>query len=397
MGDQERSPRTALRFLWFRMADRARWHRTVLPEGPPSQARRSVSPRSKRTARAEAPALLGHPGPFGAFTPANTPPLAALTHPVPATVPTGSLGNHSASWNGTYPPMEPGGPAGNFGCAPASASTAREKPLSSASYPTGSGLPFPGPWPPGKGCRLQAHFHPFPAPASASTTGERPLSLASYPPGKVLHKHAVRVRRGATIIRPRPSPVTNGSTHRPKPAIRGQPKIRGTTVYRPSQTPHLPLSLERVTPGRAGRLTPEARARSGLASPPHRSAARRQPRRPTGTPHERTLRERGPAGGIAGEIREKGPARVQSRRRRPPYPIPSTSPPSDTAADTAPRKPPQKTPATRRTKRRGREPRKVGRTPRFQRRREEGDGATAPPAAARAQPRFAPQPDRPSP
>ncbi|KAK2814187.1 hypothetical protein Q5P01_000713 [Channa striata] len=41
-------------------------------------------------------------------------------------------------------------------------------------------------------------------------------------------------------------------------------------VYRPSQTPHLPLSPERVTPGGAGRLTPEARARSGLASPPHR-------------------------------------------------------------------------------------------------------------------------------
>ncbi|XP_071397309.1 serine/arginine repetitive matrix protein 1-like [Centroberyx affinis] len=68
---------------------------------------------------------------------------------------------------------------------------------------------------------------------------------------------------------------------------------------------------------------------------PASPAARRQPRRPTGTP-----RERGPAGAVAGEIREKGPARVQSRRRRPPYPIPSTGPPSDTAADTAPRKPP---------------------------------------------------------
>ena len=39
----------------------------------------------------------------------------------------------------------------------------------------------------------------------------------------------------------------------------------------------------------------------------------------------------------------------------------------------------------------------AGRTPSIRRRGEEGDGATAPPAAARAQPRFAPQPDRPSP
>ncbi|KAG5844643.1 hypothetical protein ANANG_G00164670 [Anguilla anguilla] len=33
--------------------------------------------------------------------------------------------------------------------------------------------------------------------------------------------------------------------------------IRFQQVYRPSQTPHLPLSPERVAPGRAGRLTPE--------------------------------------------------------------------------------------------------------------------------------------------
>ncbi|KAK2875934.1 hypothetical protein Q8A73_024011 [Channa argus] len=50
--------------------------------------------------------------------------------------------------------------------------------------------------------------------------------------------------------------------------------------------------------------------------------------------------ERVPAGAVAGEIREKGPARVQSRRRRPPYPIPSTGPPS-TRRRTPPRaKPP---------------------------------------------------------
>ncbi|KAK2873288.1 hypothetical protein Q8A73_024518 [Channa argus] len=221
---------------------------------------------------------------------------------------------------------------------------------------------------------------------------------------ETLTQNQVVCKRGATIIRPHPSPVTNGSAHRPRPAIRDQPKFRGATVYRPSQTPHLPLSPERVTPGRAGRLTPEARARSGLASPPHRvsektirvvvfhrrprpptystplmslhsarlessstgssfpadsakpvplavvslggsriplvrtsskSAARRQPRRPAGGPRERV-----PAGAVAGEIREKGPARVQSRRRRPPYPIPSTGPPS-TRRRTPPRaKPP---------------------------------------------------------
>ncbi|KAK2813550.1 hypothetical protein Q5P01_000768 [Channa striata] len=54
----------------------------------------------------------------------------------------------------------------------------------------------------------------------------------------------------------------------------------------------------------------------------HRSAAGAS-RRPAGGPRERV-----PAGAVAGEIREKGPARVQSRRRRPPYPIPPTGPPS---------------------------------------------------------------------
>ncbi|TKS66832.1 putative phospholipid-transporting ATPase IH [Collichthys lucidus] len=90
-----------------------------------------------------------------------------------------------------------------------------------------------------------------------------------------------------------------------------------------------------------------------------------------------------PAGAVAGEIREKGPARVQSRRRRPPYPVPSAGPPS----------------ARRRTP-----PREAPRGPRGPARRAArrafGGGerrATAPPAAARAQPRFAPQPDRPSP
>ncbi|KAM7364781.1 hypothetical protein PAMP_025111 [Pampus punctatissimus] len=100
----------------------------------------------------------------------------------------------------------------------------------------------------------------------------------------------------------------------------------------------------------------------------------------------------GPTGAVAGEIREKGPARVRvaaaDRRTRPPR-RPALRP----AADTAPRKPP----ARRRARRRGRGARETGRAPSFRRGREEGDGATAPPAAARAQPRFAPQPDRPSP
>ncbi|KAK9535957.1 hypothetical protein VZT92_005786 [Zoarces viviparus] len=54
-----------------------------------------------------------------------------------------------------------------------------------------------------------------------------------------------------------------------------------------------------------------------------KSAARRQPRRPARSP-----REWDPTGTVAEEIREKGPARVQSRRHRPPDPIPSTGPPS---------------------------------------------------------------------
>ncbi|KAK9514549.1 hypothetical protein VZT92_012472 [Zoarces viviparus] len=119
-----------------------------------------------------------------------------------------------------------------------------------------------------------------------------------------------------------------------------------------------------------------------------KSAARRQPRRPARSP-----RERDPTGTVAGEIREKGPARVQSRRHRPPNPIPSTGPPS-TRRQTPPPENLRNSDAVRHHRQR---PREAGRAPRFQRRREAGDGMTAPPAAARAQPRFAPQPDRPSP
>ncbi|KAK9519451.1 hypothetical protein VZT92_022180 [Zoarces viviparus] len=131
-----------------------------------------------------------------------------------------------------------------------------------------------------------------------------------------------------------------------------------------------------------------ASSRIPLVRTSSKSAARRQPRRPARSP-----RERDPTGTVAGEIREKGPARVQSRRHRPPNPIPSTGPPS-TRRQTPPPENLRNSDAVRHHRQR---PREAGRATRFQRRREAGDGMTAPPAAARAQPRFAPQPDRPSP
>ncbi|CAB1424977.1 unnamed protein product [Pleuronectes platessa] len=75
-----------------------------------------------------------------------------------------------------------------------------------------------------------------------------------------------------------------------------------------------------------------------------KSAARRQPRRTAGggPPSERRLP---PAGAVAEVIREKVPTRVQSRRRQPPYPVPSNGPPSAPATDTAPRSKRKKAPA----------------------------------------------------
>ncbi|CAB1421218.1 unnamed protein product [Pleuronectes platessa] len=53
-----------------------------------------------------------------------------------------------------------------------------------------------------------------------------------------------------------------------------------------------------------------------------------------------------PAGTVAEVIREKGPTRVHSRGRRPPYPVPSNrSAPSAPATDTAPRPKRRKAPA----------------------------------------------------
>ncbi|CAB1416532.1 unnamed protein product, partial [Pleuronectes platessa] len=73
-------------------------------------------------------------------------------------------------------------------------------------------------------------------------------------------------------------------------------------------------------------------------------AARRQPRRTAGRgpPRERRVP---PAVAVAEVIREKGPTRVQSRRRRPPYPVPSNGPPSAPVTDTAPRVPHAESPA----------------------------------------------------
>ncbi|CAB1442798.1 unnamed protein product [Pleuronectes platessa] len=51
------------------------------------------------------------------------------------------------------------------------------------------------------------------------------------------------------------------------------------------------------------------------------------------------------AGAVAEVIREKGPTRVQSRRRRPPYPVPSNGPHSAPAGDTTPRSKRKKAPA----------------------------------------------------
>ncbi|CAB1417079.1 unnamed protein product, partial [Pleuronectes platessa] len=74
-------------------------------------------------------------------------------------------------------------------------------------------------------------------------------------------------------------------------------------------------------------------------------AARRQPRRTAGRgpPRERRVP---PAGAVAEVIREKGPTRVQSRCRRPPYPVPSNGPPSAPATDTTPRSKRKKAPRT---------------------------------------------------
>ncbi|KAL3976453.1 hypothetical protein ACER0C_022339 [Sarotherodon galilaeus] len=112
------------------------------------------------------------------------------------------------------------------------------------------------------------------------------------------------------------------------PAIRDQPKIHSATVYRPSQTPHLPLSPERVTPGGCRALDTRSESPLGARLPASPAEATRR-----GAPAKGT-----PTGTAAEVIREKGPARVQSRRQPPPTASPRR-PAFHAAADTAPRKP----------------------------------------------------------
>ncbi|KAJ8353709.1 hypothetical protein SKAU_G00212790 [Synaphobranchus kaupii] len=84
------------------------------------------------------------------------------------------------------------------------------------------------------------------------------------------------------LVCPLPDPDTSGAPHRPPPkggrlsrANRRSAALGHRYVYRPSQTPHLPLSPERVAPGASRAL--DARSESplsGLASPPHRCQTR---------------------------------------------------------------------------------------------------------------------------
>ncbi|KAK9535953.1 hypothetical protein VZT92_005784 [Zoarces viviparus] len=208
---------------------------------------------------------------------------------------------------------------------------------------------------------------------------------------------------------PRPSRIHHSVAHRTPPSrnpvnVRShrqgpigplcgfEATIHHTTI--PTRTERKPapqrptLDRDSGCTHRAHHNPPVVALRIPLVRTSSKSAARRQPRRSARSP-----RERDPTGTVAGEIREKGPARVQSRRHRPPNPIPSTGPTS-TRRQTPPPENLRNSDAVRHHRQR---PREAGRAPRFQRRREAGDGMTAPPAAARAQPRFAPQPDRPSP
>ncbi|KAI9540392.1 hypothetical protein NQZ68_040707 [Dissostichus eleginoides] len=122
---------------------------------------------------------------------------------------------------------------------------------------------------------------------------------------------------------------------------------------------------------------------------PASPAARRQPRRPAGSP-----RERDPNGRRSwGDPREGPGARPESP---PPTAVSNLLRPAfRTASDTAPR---PRTPAPRHRSATAREPpERTGLDRESGGGERKGDGTTAPPAAARAQPRFAPQPDRPSP
>ncbi|KAK2812123.1 hypothetical protein Q5P01_000069 [Channa striata] len=177
----------------------------------------------------------------------------------------------------------------------------------------------------------------------------------------------------------------------------GRADIEGSKsdVYRPSQTPHLPLS-----PGGsrgAGRAL-DTRSESPLgarlpASPGNHSYSRRLPRfieflhfdiQSTGQKSHRLLApagdppgpaRTGPSGRRSWEIARRA-RRAQSRRRRPPPDPPPPGPPSTGV---------------------GHRPGGAGgRAPGFRRRREEGDGRLLPPARARASPPPHPSPTDPA-
>ncbi|XP_038550637.1 basic proline-rich protein-like [Micropterus salmoides] len=198
------------------------------------------------------------------------------------------------------------------------------------------GAPFGGPGRPG--CR---HGTPFGSPGTLACALVACLVALVLCPVE-----RTRMTPGLDELRPVPSSGLRPTPPPPPPGLevwtlpkflKGPPRPwysegePGVSVYRPSQTPHLPLSPERVTPGGAGRLTPEARARSGLASPPHRAPAEATRRDPART---------GPNGRRSwGDPREGPGARPESP---PPtaVPDPLRRPAFRAASDTAPRKPP---------------------------------------------------------
>ncbi|KAJ8353705.1 hypothetical protein SKAU_G00212720 [Synaphobranchus kaupii] len=212
------------------------------------------------------------------------------------------------------------------------------------------------------------------------------------------------------LVCPLPDPDTSGAPHPATPeggpAIPGQPEIRGAraSCTAPVKLPtcHCPRSGSR--PGRAGRLTPEARARF-RGSPPRLTGQLlgRRPRRRAEGPRETAV----PARAAAGVIREKGPARVQSRRRRPTT-TPARRPAFDAGGErkgeksrgTAARSPLTPGEGERGGRRRARSSRPC-RAPRPTLPAAAGNGgrgAAPRPAAARAQPPLrTPSPTRPSP
>ncbi|XP_058715577.1 collagen alpha-1(I) chain-like [Poecile atricapillus] len=144
----------------------------------------------------------------------------------------------------------------------------------------------------------------------------------------------VRYAAGERRRRIRPplrAPTTSGAPHRARPPERAGGRLSrahrgsgGAAVYRPSQTPHLPLSPERVAAG--ARRPLGARSESPpRGSPPRltgsKPAARRRPRRGAGPgtpPGDPPPREpRGPTPAARGLPRARRPRRPTARRGNP--------------------------------------------------------------------------------